>query len=102
MKNVTLHRGSFTARAAALALALGCSGSAWAGNTDEQTEFNLSLTQGAPGVSELEQGNYQAAVREALKPALFLTLSKFPNVIGMLRFHLRRIAHRKMTIIEYK
>lgn len=38
----------------------------------------------------------------ALHHAAYLTLSKFPNLIGMLRFHLRRWAGRDMRIIEYK
>ncbi|WP_323765907.1 glycosyltransferase family 2 protein [Marinovum sp.] len=38
----------------------------------------------------------------ALHHAVFLTLSKFPNLIGMLRFHLRRWTGRDMRIIEYK
>ncbi|MCT4554962.1 MAG: glycosyltransferase [Pelagimonas sp.] len=33
---------------------------------------------------------------------LLLTLSKFPNLIGMARFHLRRLTGRDMRIIEYK
>jgi GT2 family glycosyltransferase len=39
---------------------------------------------------------------EARKHAAFLTLSKFPNVIGMLRYHWRRVSHAQMRIIEYK
>ncbi len=34
--------------------------------------------------------------------ALFLTLSKFPNLIGMLIYHLRRMRGADMRIIEYK
>jgi len=33
---------------------------------------------------------------------LFLSLSKFPNLIGMITFHLRNRRGRDMTIIEYK
>lgn len=40
--------------------------------------------------------------REARSHALYLTLSKFPNVLGMLRFHWRRLNHAQMRIIEYK
>lgn len=40
--------------------------------------------------------------RQALHHGVFLTLSKFPNLIGMLRFHLRRLRGRDMRIIEYK
>ncbi|MGJ8603506.1 MAG: glycosyltransferase [Marivita sp.] len=39
---------------------------------------------------------------EARKHAVFLTLSKFPNVIGMIRYHWRRLSHAQMRIIEYK
>lgn len=39
---------------------------------------------------------------EARLHAVFLTLSKFPNVIGMLRYHWRRLNHAQMRIIEYK
>lgn len=34
--------------------------------------------------------------------ALLLTLSKFPNLIGMARFHVRRLRGDDMRIIEYK
>ena len=34
--------------------------------------------------------------------ALFLTLSKFPNLIGMLTYHWRRTRGADATIIEYK
>lgn len=40
--------------------------------------------------------------REAVHHAVFLTLSKIPNAIGMLRFHARRLTGRAMRIIEYK
>ncbi|MFP7674739.1 glycosyltransferase [Marivita sp. S0852] len=39
---------------------------------------------------------------EALHHAVYLTLSKFPNVIGMLRYHWRRLTQAQMRIIEYK
>ncbi|WP_439124334.1 glycosyltransferase [Marivita sp.] len=39
---------------------------------------------------------------EARKHAIFLTLSKFPNVIGMVRYHWRRLNNAQMRIIEYK
>ena len=39
---------------------------------------------------------------EALHHALFLSLSKFPNLIGMAIFHLRRLQKRDMVLIEYK
>lgn len=38
----------------------------------------------------------------ALHHGVFLTLSKFPNLLGMIRFHLRRLMQRDMRIIEYK
>ncbi len=39
---------------------------------------------------------------EARAHAVYLTLSKFPNVIGMIRFHWRRLNNAQMRIIEYK
>jgi GT2 family glycosyltransferase len=39
---------------------------------------------------------------EAVRHAGFLTLSKFPNIIGMMRYHWRRLNHAQMLIIEYK
>lgn len=39
---------------------------------------------------------------EAWRHAGLITLSKFPNLIGMVRFHLRRLSGRAMRIIEYK
>ena len=38
----------------------------------------------------------------AAHQALFLSLSKFPNLIGMARFHLRKRRGADMQIIEYK
>jgi hypothetical protein len=40
--------------------------------------------------------------QEARHHAVFLTLSKFPNVIGMIRFHWRRLSQAQMKLIEYK
>lgn len=40
--------------------------------------------------------------RRLLRQAGLLTLSKIPNVIGMLTFHRRRLVGRDMNIIEYK
>lgn len=39
---------------------------------------------------------------EARSHAVLLTLSKFPNLIGMALFHWRRIRNAQMRIIEYK
>lgn len=39
---------------------------------------------------------------EALHQALYLSLSKFPNLLGMLAYHFRRWLQRDMHIIEYK
>jgi GT2 family glycosyltransferase len=39
---------------------------------------------------------------KAAHHALFLTLSKFPNLIGALTYHLRRLRGRDMHLIEYK
>ncbi|WGW04458.1 glycosyltransferase [Tropicibacter oceani] len=50
----------------------------------------------------------QGLVRDGLPKAQawrhsgLLTLSKFPNLIGMARFHLRRLTGRDMRLIEYK
>ena len=40
--------------------------------------------------------------REAMHHALYLSLSKFPNLIGMLTYYWRRSQRRDMNIIEYK
>lgn len=40
--------------------------------------------------------------REAVTHAGFLTLSKFPNLLGMILYSWRRIRGRKMQLIEYK
>jgi GT2 family glycosyltransferase len=40
--------------------------------------------------------------KSALHQSVYLTFSKFPNLIGMVRFHLRRLRGRDMRIIEYK
>lgn len=39
---------------------------------------------------------------EARRHALLLTLSKFPNLIGMVTFHWRRLRQAPMRLIEYK
>ncbi|MFP7569257.1 glycosyltransferase [Marivita sp. S2033] len=39
---------------------------------------------------------------EARHHSVFLTLSKLPNMIGMIRYHWRRISRAQMRIIEYK
>ncbi len=38
----------------------------------------------------------------APKIAILLTLSKFPNLIGMIKYHLRKLRGTDMQIIEYK
>lgn len=40
--------------------------------------------------------------RQAMHHALYLALSKFPNLVGMLTFQFRRWQRRDMNIIEYK
>ncbi len=42
------------------------------------------------------------ALGEALHHGLFLTLSKIPNLLGMLTYRWRRLRGRAMEIIEYK
>ncbi|MBP0484323.1 glycosyltransferase [Sagittula salina] len=39
---------------------------------------------------------------DATRMAALLTLSKFPNLIGMARYYLRRLRRADMTLIEYK
>ncbi|KMK65648.1 glycosyltransferase family 2 protein [Puniceibacterium sp. IMCC21224] len=41
-------------------------------------------------------------ISEAVRHGILLSLSKFPNLIGMARFHLRRLRRAPMHIIEYK
>ena len=41
-------------------------------------------------------------VRHAMHHALLLTISKFPNLIGALTYHARRLQRRDMHLIEYK
>lgn len=41
-------------------------------------------------------------MKEAMHHALYLSLSKFPNLIGMLTYLFRRWQRRDMSIIEYK
>lgn len=38
----------------------------------------------------------------ALKQSIFLTISKVSNVIGIITYHIRRIRHDRITLIEYK
>lgn len=42
------------------------------------------------------------AIRPALHQALFLVLSKFPNLQGMITYYGRQLRDREMRIIEYK
>jgi len=42
------------------------------------------------------------AMRNALHHGVFLTLSKFPNLIGMMTYHARKRRGAAMRIIEYK
>lgn len=39
---------------------------------------------------------------EAMRHALLLTISKFPNLIGAMTYHARRLQRRDMHLIEYK
>lgn len=41
-------------------------------------------------------------MHEALKQAIFLSLSKFPNFLGMLRYYWRCLRGKQMHLIEYK
>ncbi|MCD1617412.1 glycosyltransferase [Salipiger marinus] len=51
-----------------------------------------------------QQGLRRAGLpkREARQHALFIALSKFPNLVGMATYHLRRLRNAQMRIIEYK
>jgi GT2 family glycosyltransferase len=40
--------------------------------------------------------------RKALHQSIFLSLSKLPNLLGMLTYYWRRLFHREMVLIEYK
>lgn len=40
--------------------------------------------------------------RLGLERALFLTLGKVPEAMGVLQYHLNRLRHRRATLIEYK
>ena len=44
----------------------------------------------------------KADTRDATIYSGFLTLSKFPNLIGMLDFHRKRLFGKDLTIVEYK
>ena len=41
-------------------------------------------------------------LKGAAMQALLLSLSKFPNLVGMIRYHLRRLRGARMRLIEYK
>lgn len=60
--------------------------------------YLLSYARTARGLVKREG----LAPRAALHQAVFLTLSKFPNLIGMLTYYARRARGAKMRIIEYK
>lgn len=53
-----------------------------------RTRINLMKS----GINRAESGKY----------AKFLTISKFPNLIGMLKYWYRYVLRRKITIIEYQ
>lgn len=42
------------------------------------------------------------ASRKALHQSVFLSISKFPNLVGLLTYHLRVLRSKDMAIIEYK
>lgn len=60
--------------------------------------YGASWLRSARGLMKHDKLN----ARMALHQAVLLTLSKFPNVLGMIRFHLRRLRGSDMHIIEYK
>lgn len=63
--------------------------------------YGLSFVRTAQG---LKPGLSRAGLgrRAAFHHAFYLTLSKFPNFIGLLTYHLRRLRGADMRIIEYK
>ena len=59
--------------------------------------YELSYIRTAIGLSRAGMAN-----NEIWRHAWLLTLSKFPNALGMARFHFRRLRGDEMRIIEYK
>ena len=72
------------------------SGQAWLGWL-VVAAYLLSYLRGVAGL--YRQGVSGGA---ALQQGLLLSLSKFPNLLGMARYHLRRARGRRMRLIEYK
>ncbi|MFW2589666.1 glycosyltransferase [Sagittula sp. SSi028] len=48
------------------------------------------------------QGLRRDGLTEPFQQACLIFLSKFPNLLGLLRFHFRRLRGAHMTLIEYK
>jgi hypothetical protein len=59
--------------------------------------YSMSYAKTAQGLRAGGMGT-----RAALHQAIFLSLSKFPNLIGMLTYKLRKWQGVAMQIIEYK
>ena len=59
--------------------------------------YTLSYLRSAHGL--MREG---LPLRMALRQAVYLVLSKFPSLIGMLRYHLRRMRGSAMRLIEHK
>jgi len=59
--------------------------------------YGLSYLRAFQGVKR-----FGLPAREAARHAVFLTLSKFPNLIGVITYHLRKMRGADMRIIEYK
>lgn len=59
--------------------------------------YGLSYLRGVRGLQS--QG---LPLLKALHHGLFLSLSKFPNILGMAQFHLRRRSKQTSRLIEYK
>jgi GT2 family glycosyltransferase len=81
-------------------LGLMLAGAVWTGSVV------LAVALGVYGLSWLRamQGLVRAGLPapEAMHHAVYLSLSKFPNMIGMLTYQFRRWQRRDMNIIEYK
>lgn len=81
-------------------LVLALSGAVWPGLLvviAAMTGYELSWLRTVQGL--IRAG---LPAREAMHHALYLSLSKFPNLLGMLTYHWRRWQRRDMNIIEYK
>lgn len=87
---VLMLAGAGTALAGATAVGTAMVAAAVAG-------YLLSYLSGVRGLAREGLG-----MRDALHHGLFLSLSKVPNLLGMLTYFWRRLRQREMKLIEYK